>query len=510
MAIFDLTPTLPSSASPKVASSRTDATAATLLFERLPDRLFAPLASANRHRHWALLCWLHRNRFGPDAPMPPSQGFAVREIVHDIEGELLTQDLWEPEQDGGDVASVETPLNIRAIQIFHRFEEAGWFRLEKYGIEKRVTMRPAVNQFLTILVTFAETEPVFLSGKIRSIDLSIQEVLKGTENGNGDTLKEAAEQTRHLLEHVRNTGTNIRDIMESLSRETSTADYVRRFFDDYIEQVFIGDYTELRLTEHPLSRRQKIIQAVEEIYTTDSHRERLIAWYEVKQCQGDRKKAETLFEKDIHRLFELRRIDEYLDRLDDEIRRANRRALTYLDYRLRSMRPVDQLVKQAIEAALAGHLPAISDPFPAGEMICGERLAVPRKAIDRAPPSSLRRERPSEAQIARAHVMQRAREARSVTPPKLAAFVAQRLAGADSLVLETIADVRAYQTLATVGLAMSSNSRRLQLSATAMAKGFRVTLGDEIDPDVNTESTRSHIAGRPFTIDRRKPRPEKV
>ena len=484
------------------APRRAGATAATLLFERLPDRLFAPLSSANRHRYWALLCRLHEKRFGPDAPLPPSQGFSVREIVQDIEDELLTQDIWETEEG----YSPETPINIRALQVFHRFEEAGWLRMEKFGVEKRVTMRPTVNQFLTVLVSFAETGPIFLSGKIRSIDLNIHQVVEG--KAEGDTLSETAEQARHLLEHVRNTGTNIRDIMEALSAETTTAEYVRRFFSDYIEQVFIGDYRELRTKEHPLSRRQQIIRAVEEISASEAHRARLITWYEMKRCAGDRHKAEILFEKDIHRLLELNRIDEYLDRLDDEIRRANRRALAYLDYRLRSLRPVDHLVKQAIAIALSGNLPAVTDPFPPGEMISGDRLAEPRKTTDRAPPSSLRRQRPSDAQVARSHIMLRAREARSMTPPKLAEFVVGRLAGAeqassDSLALTSIADVRAYQALAGLGLAMSSESRRLQLSAMAMAKGFRVALAGTTEPE------GALIAGRPFTIERRKAPAEK-
>lgn len=478
-------------------SRRVGATAATLLFERLPDRLFAPLSSANRYRYWALLCRLHQKRFGPDAPLPPSQGFSVREIVQDVEDELLTQDIWDTEEGH----SPDTPINVRALQVFRRFEEAGWLRLEKLGVEKRVTMRPTVNQFLTILVSFAETGPVFLSGKIRSIDLNIQQVVEG--KADGDTLSETAEQTRHLLEHVRNTGTNIRDIMEALARETTTAEYVRRFFSDYIEQVFIGDYRELRTKEHPLSRRQQIIRAVEELASTETHRARLITWYEMKRCTGDRRKAEILFEKDIHRLLELSRIDEYLDRLDDEIRRANRRALAYLDYRLRSLRPVDHLVKKAIATALAGSLPEVSDPFPSGEMISGDRLAEPRKVVDRAPPSSLRRERPSDAQVARAHIMLRARDARTMTPPKLVEFVVGRLSGADkatsdSLALTTIADVRAYQALAGLGLAMSSDSRRLQLSAAAMAKGFHVELTDTSEPE------GAPIGGRSFTIERRK------
>ena len=47
------------------------------LFKRLPDRLFTPLASANRFQYWSLLCALHAKRFGPEAPLPPSTHHAL-------------------------------------------------------------------------------------------------------------------------------------------------------------------------------------------------------------------------------------------------------------------------------------------------------------------------------------------------------------------------------------------------------------------------------------------------
>lgn len=121
------------------------ATAATLLFERLPDLLFSPLASANRQQYWALLCALHERRFGPDAPLPPSHGFSTREITQDIEDELLLQEVWEDE----DSETPETPIGIRANGVFNRLLESGWFRIDRYGVGWNVTMRPAVSQFLT-------------------------------------------------------------------------------------------------------------------------------------------------------------------------------------------------------------------------------------------------------------------------------------------------------------------------------------------------------------------------
>ncbi len=469
-------------------------TAASLLFERLPDKLFGPLASLNRYRYWALLCQLHARRFGPDAPLPPSNGFAVRDIVQDIEDELLNQDAWESEED----QSPETPLNVRAHLVFNRLLDSGWFRLDTFGLEKRVTMRPAVSKFLTVMVSFAETGPVFVSGKIRSIDLNIQQVLEG--KAEGDTLAETADQARNLLEHVRNTGTTVRDIMEALSKETATAEYVRQFFSQYIEHVFIGDYRELRTKEHPLSRRPQILRAVEELMESEHHRNRLITWYETKRCSGDRNRAEQLFERDIQRLFELRRIDDYLDRLDDEIRRANRRALAYLEYRLRSLRPVDHMVKQAIDNLNAGNSLDMVDPFPADILISGEGLAEPRKHVERPAASSLRRHVPSEAELARSRVMLRARDARAVTAPKLAEYVLNQTAGQDrvdheALALESISDVRSFQTLAAIGMAMSAGSRQLMLSAKTLARGFRVRMGDA------SEVEGAGISGRPFTVE---------
>src|SRR3546814_11553540 len=80
----------------------------------------------------------------------------------------------------------DTPLNIRAIGIFNRLLDTGWFRLEKYGIEKTVNMAPVVGQLLTQLIGFAETGPVFVSGQIRSIDADIsQEIGRASRRERG-------------------------------------------------------------------------------------------------------------------------------------------------------------------------------------------------------------------------------------------------------------------------------------------------------------------------------------
>ena len=468
--------------------------AASLLFERLPERLFAPLSSPNRHRYWALLCRLHEKRFGPDAPLPPSRGYPTKDIVQDIIEALEFEEIWESE-DSDEVSNAQ--IDIRATAIFNRLYECGWFRIDQPRFEKKITMQPSVSQFLTMLISFAETGPVFLSGKIRSIDANLQLVMDG--NATGDSLSEAAEQARNLLEHVRNTGTNIRDLMESLHHNISTAQYVQQFFSGYIERVFIGDYRELRTTEHPLSKRSQIVSRVEDIRESQAHRQRLITWYENKRSPGDIQKAERLFERDLNRLSELQRIDEYLDRLDDEIRRANKRALAFLDYRLRSLRPTDVMVKMAITSILEQGIPIMADPFAPSEMLSEEKLAEPRKPIERAAPSAFRKVVVSDEQMAKSRIMLKARASRTVNLLGLSNYTKEQLAGRDSvtnedLQLNTISDVRMYQSLSALSLQMSAKSRKLQMDAISMTRGFRVEVNG------NKEAPHSHISSLPFKI----------
>jgi hypothetical protein len=468
-------------------------TAAHLLFERLPDRLFSVLASPNRYRYWGLLFTLYEKRFGPEAPLPPSAGFLSREIIHDIEIELQYQDTWEDDEGN----SPDTPLGIRAVGVFNQLVSTEWIYLEKRGYERRVLMRPIVSQFLDLLVQFAEKPPVFVAGKILSIYANLQLIIEGAADA--PTLMEAAAQSRGLLEHIRNTGTNVRDLMASLGPETSTKDYVQRFFNDYIEQVFIGDYRELRTKNHPLARRGAILEMVTRIHATEPYRNKLLDSYRAKSGAVTDERALRLFERDIQRLRDLAKIDEYLDRLDTEVRTANRRALAALNYRMRTARSFDRLIDGAIANVLAN--PHVGSPFGAGELMSEDRIAEPKHFIDRKPPAAIRRKMPSDEEIARSNLSRRARDARTMTPRKALAYINDLVAAYPQLAshqipLNTITEVRAYQALQVAVMAVTMRGRD------PLADLLKRT-GIVLKRHGNEEVTESLISGIPFEIERR-------
>src|SRR5690606_192468 len=101
-----------------------------------------------------------------------------------------------------------------------------------------------------------------------------------------------------------------------------------------------------------LARRSAILAMAREIDTGD-RRAAVLAWYAEHLTAGDGDRAEARLTRSLRRLHELERIGEYLGRLDEDIRQANRRALAFLDYRLRAPAKLDVLLARAIRGAQA-------------------------------------------------------------------------------------------------------------------------------------------------------------
>jgi hypothetical protein len=418
------------------------------LFTVLPPGVFSPLASPNRQHYWRLLCQLYSDRFGPDAPMPPSVGFQRRDIVADLERYLLTDDPWEA--DDGDVP--EASINARAVAIYERFRQSGWLRQERVGAREMASMPPIIERLLSELIDFAERGPTFLSAKIQAVELQLRHVLDG--KGGGDSLDEAAATARQLLSFVASLSVQVRDVMGELSQASSTAAFARTLFDQYVARLFMGDYAQLHNNDHPLARRTAILGMVQELRVGPRHTE-LIEWYRNRLTGGDEQRAVERLTRSLRRLAEIDRVDEYLGRLDEDIRHANRRALAYLDYRLRAPDKLDVLLQRACKAVQQADEARLRLPVAAGGLMQEERLRPPRATPAPIPRNANQVRVPTPEQLARMRLLQRIKRARLVTPDDLRAFVERHWGPTNTLdseafTIESIPDLRAYQTLLTL------------------------------------------------------------
>lgn len=455
------------------------------MFAIVPDGVFGPLASPNRHHYWRLLCRLFDDYFGPDAPMPPSIGFQRREVTAALERYLVTDDPWEDAEG----EAPDAPLAVRSNGIYERLRNAGWLRQERIGAREMVSMPHLVIQLLTALIAFCERGPAFLGAKVRSIELQLRQVVDG--QAGADTLDEAADQARQLLAYVSAISIQVRDLMPQLSRAETTAQFARQLFERYVGELFVGDYAELHNADHPLARRTSILSMARQIEHTQL-RERMIQWYTTRATNGDAVRAEQRLQRSLRRLHEIDRIDEYLGRLDDDIRQANRRALAFLDYRLRAPDKLEVLLRRACRAVLKAPESALRLPVAAGGLMDQNRLRPPRvrpQPIPRSANSSLV---PSPEQQARLNLLRQMKQVRLVLPDDLARYVARHLVecdtvASDALAIASIEDFRAYQTLVT--LALRSHRRgglRRDDPIHRLLCGFRVELAvGEFEPSHN-------------------------
>ena len=481
------------------------APAETALFSVLPQGVFGPLASPNRVHYWRLLCRLFDEFFGPDAPLPPSTGLPRREIVSALERYLLTDDPWEAD----DGEAPDSPLTVRAAGVYERFRAAGWLRQERIGAREMVSMPHAVARLLGLLVEFAERGPAFVGAKVRSIELQLQQVLAG--KAQGDSLDEAADQARQLLSNVAAIGVQVRDLMPELSRAESTAVFARRLFERYVGELFVGDYAELHNADHPLARRSAILATLREI-EHGPIRERLLAWY-AERAGGDTGIAQRRFERSLRRLHELDRIDEYLGRLDEDIRLANRRALAFLDYRLRAPDRLDALLRRACRGALAAPEDALRLPVGPGGLMDESRLRPPKAKPRPIPRSANTQPEPTPEQLARLNLLRRIKRARLVLPEDLARYLDRHWQGRatlDSQALEiaTIEDFRAYQTLVTLALRSSrKGGLRRDDPLHRLLRGFRVErVGDSRSENDYLHAPRFVLRRDDDSTDNRRPR----
>jgi hypothetical protein len=445
------------------------------LFDRLPPGIFRPLGAGNNRRYWAVLCRLMEEMWGDGGRSPGEEAPRVV-VVRAVETFLAADDPWEEE--------LETPIAIRAHGILNLLVESGWLAQRRRGLVDMVTVRPVIAQFFTVLSEFAHHEPEFLGSKVRSIFLNLRAVAAG--EASGDQYAEAAKQAKRCMAHIANTGCRVQDLMDALLKRTTARDFVHGFFEEYIQKVFIADYSELRTRDHPLQHRSAIVALTLQFQHDAEKHAALIAWYQDKVAGGDRVKAEALYERDTRLLLRLRDVDDQLRRLDEEIRDANQRAMTFLEYKLRAPKQLDKLIVKAIQSVDAIQEGAIALPPAAGARhACEWGLARPRQLARPSVSTEVERTPPTIEELAMEALRRRMAENRMVKPVQLANYVGRHLAGrhavsSDDLMITSINDLCCYQRLLLIASrndcppAMRRSDPQLQ-----MLKRVRIAFDDD-------------------------------
>lgn len=454
-----------------------DATASKSIFDRLPEGIFRPLASANRRHHWDLLVHLYDRFFSPDAPPVDTDGLLHRVVTMEIERFILSRGGWIGEEG----EEPDSPLNVRANLALSRLVECGWLREEGVGLRKFLDMHPSVQKFLELLWQFAEEGPQLIGGKVQVIYNQLLNVDKDP-SGQAGGFAEAAKQSRQLVSLLKNTAVRVKDVLTELADKDSTAAYIEAFFSQYITKIFIRDYHDLRTDNHPLRHRFDILSIVYELRDDPVKRGVLVSWYRAAHQLKTDLDAEEMFEKDVSRFLLLGNIETYLDRLDDNINKATSRAIAYINYSLRTRSHVDVLIRQSIESAIradeAGE--PIMAALPSGALFAEQRLRearVPAKPLER---TAIKKKAMTSKQRATATLHRLMTRNREITGKMVMQYLESQTSDgrldSDTMQIKTVPDLIAFACLSRLGMGSHRQFTQSGYPLAAELPNVRVTL----------------------------------
>lgn len=448
------------------------------LFTRLPSQLFAPLASQTREHYWRLLLRLYDNYFGPEADQP-EDGFDHRSLTLEIERFLISNKEWV----GDDGEPLGSPINVRANLVLARLRSSGWIREDRVGVRSYAVMSPAVVAFLGLLKQFAEEGPQIVGGQVQVIHNTLLQV-KANPGDQGAAFSQAAADTVRLVSTLNATSVRVREVMGRLTKGGIRAESVRAFFREYISELYLRDYADLRTLNHPLRHRNEILDLVSQISSDETSKAKLKAWYGAMFHLRSDSECEERFQRDVERLSRFHDIQKYLDRLDDAVGRATQQAVSAITYSLRVQGRVDELVERAAAMAIADETAGVGYaalPLSPGQLFSEGQLREPRGDKPLSKRSATRKVVLTDRQ--RALMMLRAarEQERSITPKQVEAYVGSFLregvATSDDLRIKTIGDLCVFLALSREANARAFGTGRRGAGSQAVraVKGLALT-----------------------------------
>lgn len=448
------------------------------LFDRLPEGIFRPLGVSNSRRYWDVLSRVMSTLWGEDG-RAPGEEVTKSAVIRVIESCIVADDPWD-----GELQTSVTPLSH---MVFRTLSDAGWFSVRRRGLVDMVTVKPRVGMLFAMLNEFANQEPDYIGGQVRSILLNLRSIVEeGADPDACSAYQTAAKQARQCMARIVNTGFRVQDLMDHLVQLESARDFVRGFFTDFVEQVFIADYSELRTRDHPLQYRNQIIETTYALQDDGVSRERLISWYAEHVGKGDRERGEAAYQRDTRQLLRLSNIEDHLARVDEEINIANQRALALIEYKLRAPKHLDKLISRACAALVDMQEDHPALPGDAGGLHWSPvTLAKPRKQPSEQTYTTVETVELTAEEVAMEWLRRRVVENRKVTAVQLAGYVARMLDGkeqvdSDALVVASINDLCCYQRLLLIASRAEAPPRMRQHDpVTQMLRGVRVRFEDE-------------------------------
>lgn len=256
------------------------ATSTGRLFGQLELEIFTIFAGANRMLYERAVLAVYKNLYRSDL-LFPSQAEVVNVIYDCLSRE---PNLWAEEEAAVDldrlvprtgrrvrrrrvegVNDEATGIVIsRSRHIYNRMLQTGWLDESSYGLKTTVEMPSGAMRLAEFLCSLKEGVVEQLGGLVIEVRNAIRAVEeKPAENALG--LNKAARDAAAFGRYLRSVLSALRDIDRQVLSADTLADRLRHYFEDFVEQVLLRDYTAITTNAHPYRHRRTILTALERL-----------------------------------------------------------------------------------------------------------------------------------------------------------------------------------------------------------------------------------------------------
>jgi hypothetical protein len=436
-----------------------------MLFNKLPDEIFKPLAGPNRYLFEEILLFLFRYFSDEDITNEavfPRRGHVVREIEELLERKGRMLQLVDEEGDAEeDFSNAPAPA---ARYIFRRLVATGWLEEEEDGYHVNVFMPPHSSLLLEALEGVAHSEKKNYGSTIASIHLQLEAIANQPET-NARAFIEVVRAARDFTRHLQNIFSGLRGFQDLITRQHNPRLALATFFDDFVENLLISDYKSLQAENNPFRHRANVLTLLLQIEHIDSIMGALVKVYQEDRNLPPEQAREKVL-SDLHfiaRVF--RSVDRRLDAIDLYRMRLESRVaqmVRYMDRNVpdltnRGIKLLESLGKRA-QGEPDGELVGL--PQPRRWMSCG--LLGPRsirKPHKRRQPQFLELTQAEELSPEikeRKRLIQDYLQRRVMSPAKIAAFIDRQLGentvlAARDFKIESVEDLVAFSFVPFLG-----------------------------------------------------------
>lgn len=427
-----------------------------MLFKKLPDDIFKPLAGPNRHLYEDVLLALYPVFFDENEAEDffPRRDAVIGEIQETLGRIERLQWVAESAEEKEEIDPFPTVPRC-ADYLYHRLIRTGWLEEDQEGYNKTVVMPPIVSSLLSALISISHNEKKSYGGTVLGILVQLEAAI-GNPEEMGQLFIEAVDNTRKFNSHLTSIIYGLKDLQAQIVSSRAPREIFATFFDDFVTNILIADYKTLQSENNPFRFRTRILQHLRSLQgkwdTAVAIARHYTEQYGVPETDARLRVMDNI--QYLVRSFDLvdrrlAKIDQFRARLEERVAETVR----YLDKTTPGMRNRIAAVLQAfgaLDPAQGG-----ARDFPAPPTLLSHPILAPnsiRTPTRRRSPLAgqvLREVAVSAEVIAKSRALTLYMARRRITPEKVVAYIEQHLGHRDQvdardMVIETVEDYVAF------------------------------------------------------------------